>query len=242
MSKSRKIGFFMLLIITIAAFSTISQCSAESFMLKFEKEIGFSSYQQIVREKRVVTLPEDKSKSLYSMFERLTKSSDRYNEIKYSLTVVEDPEVNAYALPGGYVFVNTGLLDFAETEGELAGVIAHEIAHIDRKHGLNAVTRAVGFALVLQLVTNKSDNPDRTAQVGALAIGLAQKGYSRAAEYEADRYGVQFMTAAGYSKNDMISFFRKLEQKYGSGSNFALLQLVSTHPPTSDRIKAIENM
>lgn len=242
MSKSRKIGFFMLLIITIAAFSTISQCSAESFMLKFEKEIGFSSYQQIVREKRVVTLPEDKSKSLYSMFERLTKSSDRYNEIKYSLTVVEDPEVNAYALPGGYVFVNTGLLDFAETEGELAGVIAHEIAHIDRKHGLNAVTRAVGFALVLQLVTNKSDNPDRTAQVGALAIGLAQKGYSRAAEYEADRYGVQFMTAAGYSKNDMISLFRKLEQKYGSGSNFALLQLVSTHPPTSDRIKAIENM
>ncbi|HYH04231.1 MAG TPA: M48 family metallopeptidase [Bacillota bacterium] len=242
MSKSRKILFFMLIITIVGAFSTISQCSAESFMVKFEKEIGFSSYQQIVRDKRVITLPEAKAQSLYGMFNRLTQASSRHNEIKYSLTVVEDPEVNAYALPGGYVFINTGLLDYAETEGEVAGVLAHEIAHIDRKHGINAVSRAVGFSIVLQLVTNKSDNPDRTAQIGALTIGLAQKGYSRGAEYEADRYGVRFMTAAGYSKNEMVSFFRKLEKKYGSGSNFALLQLVSTHPPTSERIKQIENM
>ncbi|HEY8464608.1 MAG TPA: M48 family metallopeptidase [Bacillota bacterium] len=242
MSKSGRITFFILVIAITTACFWMAPVSAESFLVKVEKEIGFSSYQQMVREKRVVNLPPAQANSINNLFKRLVQCSSRNNEIQYSLTVLEDPEVNAFALPGGYIFVNTELLDCVASEGELAGVLGHEIAHVDRKHGINAVIRAVGFTIALSIVANKYDDSDRLAQIGAVALGLAQKGYSRSAEFEADRYAVQFMTAVGYSKVDFVNFLRKLEQKYGSGSDFPILQLVSTHPPTSERIKQIESM
>jgi predicted Zn-dependent protease len=240
--KSVRIIISFLILVAIVSISTFTPCHAESFITSLEKQIGSSSYQQTIREKRVVQLPPEKAARLNGIFEKLTRNGQRYKELDYSLTVVADEEVNAFALPGGYVFINTGLLDFAENDGQIAGVLAHEVAHVECKHGMNAVSRAIGLTIVLDLLANRSKDPEKSAQMGAIAITLVQRGYSRDAEFQADAKGVRYMTAAGYSKKDMVGFFRKLQNKYGSQNNYPVLQLLNTHPPVEDRIKRIEKM
>jgi predicted Zn-dependent protease len=241
MRRIRTVVIFLILAIVIYI-TAITSCNAASFVTGLEKQIGYSSYQQTIRQKRVVRLPYGKANQLNGIFEKLVRTGRRYDELNYNLTVVADEEVNAFALPGGYIFVNTGLLDFADSDGEVAAVLAHEIAHVECKHGINAVSRAIGLAILLDLVANRSRDPEKTTQLGAIAITLVQRGYSREAEYQADACGVRFMTAAGYSKWDMVRFFKKLKDKYGSGSNYPALQFLNTHPPTEERIKRIEKM
>lgn len=221
-----------------------SQSFFDSLTLGLEKQIGAGSYQDITSQRQVVELPKEQMKHLRKMFRRLVNASSRKGELEYTLSVVKDEAVNAFAVPGGYVFINTGLLNFAQSDGEIAGVLAHEIAHIDRRHGMQAVGRAVGLSLLLQLVinNNKDNNTqEQIRKIGGIAINLAQLGYSRENEYEADRFAVAFMTQAGYSKQDLTNFFRRLEAKSG-GSGPDFLQFLSTHPPTSERIKRIEAM
>lgn len=218
-----------------------SQSFFDSLTLGLEKQIGAESYQDITSQKEVVELPKEQMKHLRRIFSRLVDVSSRKNELEYKLSVVKDDTINAFALPGGYVFINTGLLAFAQNDGEIAGVLAHEIAHIDRRHGMQAVGRAIGLSLLLQLVINNKDNQEQIRKIGGIAINLAQLGYSRENEYEADRFAVTFMTQAGFSKQDLANFFQRLEAKSG-GSGPDFLQFLSTHPPTGERIKRIEAM
>lgn len=213
----------------------------DSFLLELEKDIGQNSYQRIVAERRVRKLPEDEEEQLTGIFDRLVAACNRKNELKFNLTVVEDNTVNAFALPGGYIFVHTGLLSYVHSEGELAGVLAHEIAHVDLGHGMKALGRQLGFSLLWQLVMGNR-SPEQIAKIGAIAINLTQLGYGREAEFEADRHGVIFMRKAGYSKQEFLSFWRRLQNESGEGKNPAFLQIFSTHPPTSERIKRIEEM
>lgn len=235
---------FILFVSFIIPWSTgYSQSFFDSLTLGLEKQIGAESYQDITSQKPVVELPKEQMKSLRKIFRRLVDKSSRNGELEFKLSIVQDDTVNAFALPGGYVFVNTGLLSFARTDGEIAGVLAHEIAHIDRRHSIQAVGRAVGLSLLLQLVMNNKDNDNREQirKIGGTAINLAQLGYSRENEYEADRFAVTFMTQAGFQKQDLANFFRHLEAKSG-GSGPDFLQFLSTHPPTGERIKRIEAM
>jgi predicted Zn-dependent protease len=240
MRHFRKILGSLLLFIVCSIFGSFSICHAESLWLKLEKEIGFTGYQQLVREKQVLRLTSEKQRQLERIFTDLTARSNRRTEINFTLTVVADPEINAYALPGGYVIVNSGLLEFTDKPGDLAAALAHEIGHIDCKHGINAVSRTIGLTLALQLLANRTDHPDRLTQLGAVAIVLSQRGYSRNAEYQADRTGVRLLKAAGYSPEDMARFFSKLEQQSGDTTGrFFLWKLVDTHPPFPERIKRI---
>jgi predicted Zn-dependent protease len=220
----------------------LTSCNAASFVTGLERQIGYSGYQQTLRQKRTVRLPCAEAVRLNRIFKKLVRAGSRHAELNYSLTVVEDEEVNAFALPGGYIFINSGLLDFAKNDGEVAAALAHEIAHVECKHGINAISRMIGLTIALDVLANRSPDPEKSARLGAIAITLLHRGYSREAEYQADAQGVRFMTAAGYSKQDMIHFFKKLQDKYGSRNNFPVLQLLSTHPPTEERIKRIEKM
>jgi predicted Zn-dependent protease len=240
MHRFRKILGYLLLITTCCIFGPFSTSHAESLWFKLEKEIGFTSYQQLLREKQILRLTPGKQRQLQQIFADLTVHSKRNTEINFSLTVVADPEINAYALPGGYVIVNTGLLEFADGPGELAAALAHEIGHIDCKHGINAISRTIGLTLALQLLANRTDHPDRLKQLGAVAIVLSQKGYSRSAEYQADQTGARLLEVAGYSPHDMVRFFHKLEQQSSCAtSRFFLWKLIDTHPPFPERIKRI---
>jgi predicted Zn-dependent protease len=218
-----------------------SESFFDSLTLGLEKQIGAESFQEISAKSEVVELPQYRMKHLRKIFGRLVDASSRKNQLEFKLSVVKDDTVNAFALPGGYVFVHTGLLSFARTDGELAGVLAHEIAHIDRRHGMQAIGRAVGLSLLLQLVLNNKDTStqDQIRKIGGIAINLTQMGYSRENEYEADQFAVKFMTQAGFQKQDLVNFFRRLETQ-GGGSSPAFLQILATHPPTGERIKRIE--
>ena len=206
--------------------------------LNLEKQIGRNSYESIITQKKVVVLPEAETERLNNIFDRLVQVCSRRDELEFSLTVVEDDSVNAFALPAGYIFVHTGLLAYVQSDGELAGVLAHEIAHVDRKHGMSALKRQLGMGLLLQIFLK--DAGDQVARIGNLAINLTQLGYGREAEYEADRYGVYFMEQAGYPRTEILNFWHRLVGESGGGENPAILQLFSTHPPTAERIKRIE--
>ncbi|MBA2133411.1 M48 family metalloprotease [Hydrogenispora sp. UU3] len=206
--------------------------------LNLEKQIGRNSYESIIAQMKVVELPEAEMERLNNIFNRLVQVCSRRKELKFTLTVVEEASVNAFALPAGYIFVHTGLLSYVQSDGELAGVLAHEIAHVDRKHGMSAIKRQVGMALLLQIFLK--DAGEQITKIGNLAINLTQLGYGREAEYEADRYGVYFMERAGYSRTEILNFWYRLVEESGGGGNPGILQLFSTHPPTSERIKRIK--
>ena len=208
--------------------------------LSLEKQIGRSGYEILLPSIKWLGFRRRKRSVYRTSFDRLVAACGRKNELEFSLTVVEDETVNAFALPAGYIFVHTGLLAYVENDGELAGVLAHEIAHVDRKHSMNAIKRQLGMALLFQLFF--SDAGEEMAKIGNLALNLTQLGYGREAEYEADRYGVFFMEKAGYSRDEILNFWRRLVVQSGGGKDPAILQLFSTHPPTAERIKKLEDL
>jgi beta-barrel assembly-enhancing protease len=218
----------------------------DAISLSLEKEIGASTYQDILSKKKVVQLDVKEQQRLNTIFSKLAVQSARRNEVKYNLTVVEDKNFNAFALPGGYVFVNTGLLSFTKNDSELAGVLGHEIAHIDRRHSMQSITRQVGATLLVGYFLSRGNSSNRKkmmAQLSGIALYVAEQGYSREAEFQADRYGVTFMRQAGYNKQDLINMWRRVHTEIENGKTPSkMMVLISSHPPTVERIKRIEAM
>ncbi len=231
--------FFFLFCLSVAA---TAASFFETLELSFEKTLGEDIYQKIIEEKKVVQLPAEEAERLNSIFGRIASASSRKAELSFSLTVVEDETVNAFALPAGYIFVHTGLLAFTQSDDEIAGVLAHEVAHVDRKHSMKAIKRQLGMSLLLRLIMNPEDSPETLRKIGALAVNLAQLGYSREEEFEADRYGVYFMEKAGYQRKELINFWERMREASGGENNPAFLYLFSTHPPTTERIERIRNL
>jgi beta-barrel assembly-enhancing protease len=241
----------VLLILCLLFFLTFgSTIQAESVLgnisLNIEKEIGYINYETITSSKVVIKPSPEEEQHLQTIFNRLVNESSQKGEINYSLTVVEDPSINAFSLPGGYVFVNTGLLDFVKNDDELAGVLAHEIAHVDRHHSMKSITRTIGMTAILTVVLNQGQNDSyRQELIGRMAnvsLALVQLGFSRQDEYQADRYGVKFMREAGYNKQKLLNFWNRMASMPGGGKNSRFFEMFSTHPNTPDRIKKIEKM
>jgi predicted Zn-dependent protease len=215
----------------------------DSLALGLERNIGFFNYRTVISEKAVVKLPHAKEQHIHELFQRLVKNCDRSKELKFSLTFVQDDRINAFALPAGYVFVNTGLLSSVKNDGELAGILGHELAHIERRHSMNAIYRAVGFSFALSMLLNGDDNARRGQEISRIAgisMRLAQLGYSRRDELEADRCGVEIMERAGYNRKDILNFWQRYYNRNGNTSK--VLTILSTHPPTGERIKQIQNL
>jgi predicted Zn-dependent protease len=157
----------------------------------------------------------------------------------YAFKVVQDPSVNAFAIPGGRVYVNTGLIKAAQSEEELAGVMAHEINHAVARHGTRQLTQQYGYALVLQLILG--DNPNMLAQLAASMFGQAGfMAYSRGMESQADFLGVETMARAGYNPEGMLTFFAKLDAM-NTQKPTQLTQFFSSHPLTSERVQRVSS-
>ena len=161
--------------------------------------------------------------------------------ITYALTVLDDPDqVNAFALPGGFLYVYTGLLLLAENEAEVAGVLAHEIGHVVGRHSANQLATQYGLALLSNLALG--EDPDEIARLTSQWVGAgAQAHFSRDDEREADGYGVKYLIGAAYAPNGLLSFFQKMKQME-KGQKSKLGKLLATHPPTEERIQRIEKM
>lgn len=173
---------------------------------------------------------------------RIAAVCDR-KELVYTFTVVEDEQVNAFSLPGGYVFLHTGLVKKAASDDELAGVIAHEVAHIEARHAIKRFEGGLGLQLA-QLAT-------LAARQGTAARGLgvvsqaAQLAYARQDELEADRIGVRYMQAAGLDPKAMLSFLQKLQTVHQEKSVYLPAGVTRphyamTHPYVPDRIRVVK--
>lgn len=161
-----------------------------------------------------------------------------FNQLPWQFHVVEDPSLNAFAIPGGHVYVHTGLIANAGTASELAGVMAHEISHIVARHTTEQISRQYGISVLAGAVLGQ--NPGLLAQLGAqIAAGGAMARFSREAEREADEIGIQAMFRAGYDPRGMAAMFRRLlaarERSPGRVEQF-----FATHPPTEERIRNSE--
>ena len=198
---------------------------------KVLEEFG-GAYQDAALSKYVVSLGE------------LVKNTTPHGKRRYTFTVLDSDVVNAFALPGGYVYVSRGLLALANDEAELAGVLGHEIGHVVARHTAQRYDRGtiVGIgALILGAVT-KSDLVGNIAQLGAAAY---VQGYSRDQELEADQLGIRFMTQAGFDPTAMATFLGSLgaEDKLtakiaGQEGVEPETSLFSSHPRTADRVTA----
>lgn len=164
------------------------------------------------------------------------------NTFKYQVTIISDDKtVNAFATPGGFIYVYTGLLKFIDNEATLAGVLAHEVAHCERRHATQRLTKAYGVGILLDIVLGK--NPSKLEEIAAnLLVGLAFLKNSRDDEYEADDYAYEYLKSTVWYPGALIFFFDKVKQN--EGSSF-LEVLLSTHPLSQDRIdklnKKIQN-
>lgn len=171
--------------------------------------------------------------------QRLASHSAR-PDVPYSFKIIDnDEEINAFALPGGPIYVYTGLMKHADNEAELAGVLGHEVAHIVARHSTEQLTKAYGIQLVAALVLGEDPNA-LAAVAGDLASNLGMLKFSRSDEIEADRLGVRYMFREGYSPNAMTSFQQKLGQLHSSDQSRAM-NLLSTHPLSQDRLDAIRH-
>ena len=157
-------------------------------------------------------------------------------KIPFTIKVIDSDEVNAFALPGGFFFVNRGLILAADNEAELAGVMAHEIAHVAARHAMEnqGKLQAINYGLIATIIFGGGVASAIAQNAGGLGQLLSFLQFSRGAEKEADMLGVQYMYAAGYDPTGMATMFEKLNQKNRKKPG-TLAKIFSSHPQSLDR-------
>ena len=175
-----------------------------------ELEIGREMHQKIVESTPIYTDPVLNA-YVEHVGQKIAAASDR-PELKYHFTIIDSQDINAFALPGGYVYINRGLLTYLHSEAEMAAVLAHEIGHITARHAVRQKTAATGagVASVLSVLVTGSGVVGDVANLWGTA---AVKGYGRDMELEADRFGAQYMYNAGYDPQAMINVIGLLKDQ-----------------------------
>jgi len=212
-----------------------------------EKQIGRGYMRQIRQYLDLVTDTEI-NRYVQSIGERLVSTRADLNASDFTFFVVKNPDINAFALPGGYVGVNSGLIMAASNEAELASVIAHETAHITQRHiaRLYASQGNSGYrtaATILAAILLSQQSPE--AGQAALLTGIAASrqsaiDYTRTHEYEADRIGIQLLSDAGYNPRGMVDFFQVLRRRVSLNTT-EQMEFLRTHPLTNNRISEAKN-
>ncbi len=170
--------------------------------------------------------------------QKVARAGDRPN-LAYHFKILDIKEVNAFALPGGFVYVTKGLLDIANKD-ELAAVLGHEIGHIAARHGIKKLQTQLGYSFLSALIFRGNNYKDvGIERASDTAFNLISLGYSREDEFQADQLGTLYSYRAGYGLQGMLNFLKKLK-KMEKQEPSLLKDFLSTHPPTSERIKAVE--
>jgi beta-barrel assembly-enhancing protease len=161
----------------------------------------------------------------------------QHPEFRYYFKVVNAREINAFALPGGPMYINRGMIEAARTEGEMAGVMAHELSHVALRHGTAQATKAQKYSLLAGIagIAGSILGGPAVGQIGQAAVGTYFLKFSREYETEADLLGAQIMARAGYDPRDLANMFRTIQQQGGSGGP----EFLSDHPNPSNRYERI---
>jgi predicted Zn-dependent protease len=210
---------------------------AHKSIISQEKEIGIGKQYatQIDHSAKIVSDP-----VVNEYVNRVAQNVARNSDLTIPLTVkvIDSPEINAFALPGGFLYVNSGLLLAAEEEDQIAGVMAHEIAHVAARHWASQMTKMtfLQYATLPLLFTPMSYPVYMgVSQAFNFGVPLAFLKFGRSSESEADYLGIQYMYKAGYDPNSYVAFFGKVmdEERRSPGS---VPKIFQDHPPTPDRI------
>ena len=206
------------------------------FSLEREIALGKQLAQEVERSSKLIDDPVV-TEYVNRVGQNLVRNSDA--RVPFTIKVIDSDEVNAFALPGGFFYVNSGLILRAQEESELAGVMAHEISHVCARHGTKNATK--GELMQLATIPLILLGPGGWAGYGIyqgvnLAIPVTYLKFSRDAEREADYLGIQYMYKTGYDPNSYVTFFERIQadEKRRPGS---IPKVFSTHPPTPERIE-----
>jgi len=222
-----------------------------------EREIQFGNYvDAFILGKFIVLDNMAVTQAIQRIGERVARSSDR-PDLPYHFKVLNANEVNAFAGPGGYIYITTGLLNELESEAEVAAVLAHELGHTAERHVIRqlqnnqnaqvvgalisiSATIAIGVAVEdPQLAGDLSNAAGAAAYVGTFIVN---RGYSQSYEFKADRLGVEYLERAGYGGDGMARALRKLEIVERKKNANAVHSFLSTHPPIAIRIQKMDDL
>lgn len=240
------IGLLMSSCATTERSSLKAETAGSIISEKREIDIGRAVSQEVLRE---YTAYEDPGLNDYvnRVGQSVARVSERSN-IPYRFTVLDHPVVNAFAAPGGYVFVTRGLMSAVKNEAQLAAILGHEVAHVVERHAMKRM-QAQAATLLAQIAGAVKGMGGREIAAANDMASLIFLGYDREAEYHADALGIKYAYAAGYDPKEMLGFFDVLQheqESIGIGQPSSVQELVWDHPPTGKRVEntrqAIENL
>jgi predicted Zn-dependent protease len=187
--------------------------------------------------KKFPILNENKNRELYNYINGLKNIILSTNQLKYKdkfaweIKIIDDKKtLNAFATPGGYIYVYTGLIKFLDSEDQLLGVLGHEMAHADRRHSTRQLTKSVGIGLLLDAALG---NKESVVQIMNALIGIQ---FTRGHEAEADEYSVKYLCSSAYNAAGSAGFFKKMLDQPSPP------EFLSTHPSPKNRVKDIEEL
>jgi beta-barrel assembly-enhancing protease len=244
-TRARHIPFILLALFTLSA-SLFTACE-DGFLSSLlinnaqEVEMGRGVDQQIEAEYQIVDEADPLAQWAIQLVNPLQSASSQFRDPSaingYKVEVIADNElVNAFAAPGGYTYISTGLIMNATTCAEIAGVMGHELAHVTQRHSVNAITSQFAVEQIAGFFLGDSLIGD----AASLIYGFLQStSFSQDNEAEADSVGLKIAFNAGYNPYGLVDFFEVLLALEGGGSN--PLQFLSSHPATADRVRDISN-
>jgi len=159
--------------------------------------------------------------------------------LSYHFTVLDSPILNAFALPGGYIYVTRGLLAELNNEAELAGLVGHEVGHVTARHGAQRYTQAAGYQLLKGLAIALQPGLANWTQLSDLGFSAAVSGYGRANEFQSDQLGLEYAAAAGYDTGQLHHFFETLLRQERDAGQGGFHGLFASHPDTRKRIERL---
>ena len=232
------IGLLLAFIIAlVAARGWIVEKIADRIPVSWEIKMGEQFYSQIKTENKLVN-DHGRSNQVAAITKPLIEAVGETG-YPFHFHIIEDTNINAFAVPGGHIFIHTGLLAAADTPEEIAGVLGHEIAHVTERHGFRNIINAAGLYLIVQFFFG--DTSGLTAVLADGSQMLLRQSYSRDFERQADDAGWQYLVKANIDPRGMIRFFNRLKEE--EAKNPALrgsLQLLNTHPTSGERMRRLE--
>ncbi len=241
MKKIKNNLFGLVSMIIMLTLTTCDDGKVNIFTVEQDIELGREITQEILANpEEYPILNEADYPEAYQHIRRIRDGILASGELRYAdrfdwdIYIVDKEVLNAFALPGGNTFYYTGLIKYLDDEASLAGVMAHEFAHCDRRHSTNRLTKVYGYQMLASMILG--DDPSLAAAIAAdLALGLQTLSFSRADEYEADEYAVKYIYPTDWDSRGVAYFFEKMELEDGAD----WMIYFSTHPHPNDRIDKI---
>lgn len=228
---------------TVAKITTAPATAVGRLLLPPEEErrLGDQLAAEVAQKEKILDDPQVK-KWVDEVGARIVGGVPKDDQgFPFDFQVIDDPgTVNAFALPGGHIFIYSGLILAADDEAEVAAVLGHEVAHVTLDHPSQQLAAAMGADVLRSIALGFEPG-----LVNQLATGIAAQGYmaaySRQDEAEADRYGLSYLAAAGYDPEAMVSFFRKLERLQGQQPNL-VEKFFASHPDPGQRVESLQSL